>query len=77
MARGLKTPDRRYKMGLEYKLSNEVLNQSDVELALKYLYHPHSEVIPKKLKNLNELQWMLLSQVLNELLEQKEESTLH
>ena len=64
-------------MELEDKLNNEVLHQSDVELALKYLYHPHSEVIPKKLKNLNELQWMLLSQVLNELLEQKEESTLH
>ena len=64
-------------MELEDKLNNEVLHQSDVELALKYLYRPHSEVMPKELKNLNELQWMLLSQVLNELLEQKEESTIH
>ena len=64
-------------MELEDKLNNEVLNQSDVERALKYLYHPHSEVMPKELKNLNELQWMLLSQVLEELMEQKESSSVH
>lgn len=69
-------------MELKNKLSNDIIKQgnfdsSDVELALRYLYSPSLKTIPKRLKNLNELQWILLSQVLEELLEQKENSILH
>ena len=44
---------------------------------LLYLYQPKSKHVPKELSKLTELQWLILDQILDNLLSEKEESTLH
>ena len=53
------------------------LGKDKLELALKHLYEPKPTKIPNELKELTELQWILLSQVLDSLMDEIEESTIH
>jgi len=55
----------------------EYLTSTKLEMALLYLYQPKSKHIPKELSKLTELQWLILDQILDNLLSEKEESTLH
>tara|TARA_Y100001938_G_scaffold139102_1_gene205494 strand:- start:1855 stop:2043 length:189 start_codon:yes stop_codon:yes gene_type:complete len=55
----------------------EVLGKTKLELALKYLYKPKSKIIPTELKDLTELQWILLNHILEELMDEQEDSTIH
>jgi hypothetical protein len=67
---------RRCKMIYE-KLEKEILvDQEILEAALMHLWTEDFR-IPKKLIHLTEMQWLILSQLLEELLQQQEESTLH
>ena len=53
------------------------LGKEKLELALKHLYEPITVMIPKELKELTEFQWMVLHQILEDLLQEAEDSTIH
>ena len=53
------------------------LNNSQLEQALAYLANPEVESPPQPLKHLNQVEWFLLEQLLNNLLEEKQQSPLH
>ncbi len=55
----------------------EELTNTKLEMALLYLYQPKSKHVPKELSKLTELQWLILDQILDNLLSEKEESTVH
>jgi hypothetical protein len=46
-------------------------------MAFLYLYEPKSKYIPEGLSELTEIQWLLLDQILDNLLTEKDESTIH
>ena len=52
-------------------------NVRAIELALKHLYQPKTKIIPKELKDLTQLQWILLNHILEELMDEQEDSTIH
>lgn len=75
MARDLKVQTRRYKM---YEVKEiEVLGTKKLELALRHLYKPKTKFIPAELKDLTELQWILLNHILEELMDEQDEATIH
>tara|TARA_R100001377_G_scaffold69432_1_gene44772 strand:+ start:1409 stop:1600 length:192 start_codon:yes stop_codon:yes gene_type:complete len=53
-----------------------LVDQEILEAALTHLW-TESFIVPKELANLTEMQWIILGQLLEELLQQQEESTLH
>ena len=55
----------------------ELLGKNKLELALKHLYQPKTKIIPKELKDLTQLQWILLNHILEELMDEQEDSTIH
>tara|TARA_Y100000004_G_scaffold170725_1_gene205998 strand:+ start:210 stop:428 length:219 start_codon:yes stop_codon:yes gene_type:complete len=54
-----------------------ILGREKLELALRHLYEPKSERVPMELKELTELQWTLLNQILDDLMDEIQESTVH
>jgi len=52
------------------------LNQKQVEQALQWLADPLPSPPPKGLEPLNQLEWFLLSRMLDSLLEEKKQSPL-
>jgi hypothetical protein len=50
------------------------LSQQQVEAALRFLSSPLNLPPPKELQELNSLEWFLLSRMLEQLLEEKEQS---
>ena len=66
---------RRYKM---YEVKEiEILGTRKLELALQHLYKPKTKIIPTELKDLTDLQWILLSHILEELMDEQDDSILH
>jgi hypothetical protein len=55
----------------------EMLGKNKLELALQHLWKPKTKFIPKELKDLTELQWILLNHILEELMDEQEDSTIH
>jgi hypothetical protein len=55
----------------------ELLSKEKLEKAFLYLYEPKSKYIPEGLSELTEIQWLLLDQILDNLLTEKDESTIH
>ena len=53
------------------------LNSSQLEQALAYLANPEVLQPPQPLKHLNQVEWFLLEQLLNNLLEEKQHSPVH
>jgi hypothetical protein len=53
------------------------LGREKLELALRHLYERKSERVPMELKELTELQWILLNQILDDLMDEIQESTVH
>ena len=53
------------------------LGREKLELALRHLYERKSERVPIELKELTELQWILLNQILDSLMDEIQESTVH
>jgi hypothetical protein len=52
------------------------LSNKQVEQALAYLANPLPEPPPEPLNKLNQVEWYLLEQLLNNLLEEREQSQL-
>ena len=52
------------------------LSKEQVEQALKFLAQPMPDSVPQPLKDLNLLEWHLLQQMLNDLLEEKRQHPL-
>ena len=52
------------------------LSQSQLEQAFLFLQYPSSQPLPKELEELNELEWLLLSQMLERLLLEKKSHPL-
>lgn len=50
------------------------LTQPQVEQALAWLASPHSHPVPQELKGLNQVEWVLLNHLLENLLDEKERS---
>ena len=48
-----------------------ILGREKLELALRHLYEPKSERVPMELK------WTLLNQILDDLMDEIQESTVH
>ena len=55
----------------------EVLGKNKLELALQHLYKPKTKFIPKELKDLTDLQWILLNHILEELMDEQEDAIIH
>ena len=55
----------------------ELLSKEKLEKAFLYLYEPRSKYVPEGLTELTEIQWLLLDQILDNLLTEKDESTVH
>ena len=55
----------------------EVLGKNKLELALQHLYKPKTKIIPAELKDFTDLQWILLSHILEELMDEQDDSILH
>ena len=53
------------------------LTQPQLEKALEYLANPQVEPLPQPLKQLNQVEWYLLEQLLSSLLVEKDSSPLH
>tara|TARA_R100000908_G_C3719015_1_gene122546 strand:- start:112 stop:300 length:189 start_codon:yes stop_codon:yes gene_type:complete len=55
----------------------EILGKNKLELALQHLYKPKTKFIPTELKDLTELQWILLNHILEELMDEQEDAIIH
>ena len=55
----------------------ELLSKDKLEKAFLYLYEPKNKYVPEGLTELTEVQWLLLDQILDNLLIEKEEATVH
>ena len=53
------------------------LSNKQFEKALEYLASPQVEPLPQPLKQLNQVEWYLLEQLLNNLLAEKDSSPVH
>ena len=53
------------------------LNNSQLEQALTWLHSQVQTPPPEELKQLNQMEWLLLTQLLHNLLEEKLQSPLH
>jgi hypothetical protein len=55
----------------------ELLSKEKLEKAFLYLYEPKNKYVPEGLTELTEIQWLLLDQILDNLLTERDESTVH
>ena len=55
----------------------EILGKNKLELALQHLYKPKTKFIPTELKDLTELQWILINHILEELMDEQEDAIIH